>query len=498
MTFVSYAQNFEDVMLWRALKHVENGVYIDIGAQHPVIDSVSLAFYEHGWRGVHVEPNSNYAQLLRANRPDETVIQAAVCARAGILKFFEIADTGLSTGDAQIAEQHRSAGFAVREVNVPCVTLDSIFESCDDREFHWLKIDAEGLEQQVLQGWKPSKVRPWVVVVESTVPSTQVESHDKWENLILDLDYQFVYFDGLNRYYLSKAHLELKDMFRASPNVFDEFVLSGTSSASFCFLLNNRLVSSEQELGAQVAQGQVEVQRLTQTLATREQEISAQVSQGQEEVRCLTQTHATREQELGAQVVQGQNELAGSLARGQWLENELNIAKIKIDELNQHSHHWWMAAESLNRQLQAVYASHSWRLTLPLRATSSLIMKSKRKIIAGVFMIISAPRLARFTLRHALAYVNKHPKIKMSAIKLLARFPLLKAHIKAFSQSNIIMSKPRVSFKKPQNSMKIVSKAVTQAESEAETVTPNSLGTDIQLNLHRAVTGWRLGRRVDE
>ena len=46
MSIVSYAQNFEDVMLWRALGQVENGVYIDIGAQHPLIDSVSKAFYE--------------------------------------------------------------------------------------------------------------------------------------------------------------------------------------------------------------------------------------------------------------------------------------------------------------------------------------------------------------------------------------------------------------------------------------------------------------------
>ena len=54
--FISYAQNFEDVILWRALKHVENGFYIDIGAQDPVIDSVSRGFYEKGWRGLHVEP----------------------------------------------------------------------------------------------------------------------------------------------------------------------------------------------------------------------------------------------------------------------------------------------------------------------------------------------------------------------------------------------------------------------------------------------------------
>ena len=52
--FVSYAQNFEDVILNRALKSVTNGFYIDIGAEDPVTDSVSLAFYNKGWRGVHV------------------------------------------------------------------------------------------------------------------------------------------------------------------------------------------------------------------------------------------------------------------------------------------------------------------------------------------------------------------------------------------------------------------------------------------------------------
>lgn len=49
MSFVSYAQNFEDVMLWRALKNVPDGFYIDIGAQDPVKCSVSLGFHLRGW-----------------------------------------------------------------------------------------------------------------------------------------------------------------------------------------------------------------------------------------------------------------------------------------------------------------------------------------------------------------------------------------------------------------------------------------------------------------
>ena len=120
---ISYAQNFEDVMLWRALGYVTNGFYVDIGAQDPLIDSVSLAFYERGWRGIHVEPTVYYAARLRQQRPEDVVIQAAVGDQAGILPLFEIPDTGLTTLDAKIATQHRDRGLAVHETTTPIVAL---------------------------------------------------------------------------------------------------------------------------------------------------------------------------------------------------------------------------------------------------------------------------------------------------------------------------------------------------------------------------------------
>src|SRR4051812_20874799 len=114
LTMTSHSQNFEDVILWRALKHVERGTYIDIGAQDPVVDSVSLAFYKQGWRGVHVEPVPSYADKLRMERPDERVIEAAISPKEGTIPFFEIPDTGLSTGNAATVQRHEAAGFLVR------------------------------------------------------------------------------------------------------------------------------------------------------------------------------------------------------------------------------------------------------------------------------------------------------------------------------------------------------------------------------------------------
>ena len=245
MTFISYAQNFEDVMLWRALKHVKNGFYIDIGAQDPVKDSVSLAFYENGWRGVHVEPTSQYSEKLKKARHDETVLQVAISAECGTLNFFEFPDTGLSPGDVFTAEAHRKAGFLAIETIVQTVTIDQLLDQFSSSEIHWLKLDVEGYEGQVLASWCISPVRPWVLVIESTKPLSKELTHYSWEDGILGKGYRFAYFDGLNRFYVSDRRLELLKSFETPPNIFDDFSLSGLASQPFYQMIELKALQAE-------------------------------------------------------------------------------------------------------------------------------------------------------------------------------------------------------------------------------------------------------------
>ncbi|HQT42585.1 MAG TPA: FkbM family methyltransferase [Halothiobacillus sp.] len=257
-------------MLMRALGHIDQGFYIDIGANDPVVDSVSLAFHQRGWRGIHVEPMANYAELLRQQRPHDLVIQAVVSTDTASIGFYEIPDEGISTADARIAQQHRERGFTVNEIQVASTTLSSIFEGCDAPEIHWLKIDVEGFESQVIASWMPSDYRPWVVVVESTLPLTQIPNHRRWQSSLLKLGYRLVYFDGLNRYYLSNNHPELKAHFATPPNVFDDFSLSGTANAPFHRHLTeqcaNKLAEQVNNHALQYNAALSEINRLTQTI----------------------------------------------------------------------------------------------------------------------------------------------------------------------------------------------------------------------------------------
>ena len=215
-------------MLYRALGHLERGFYIDIGAQHPEIDSVSKAFFDRGWQGVHVEPVPHYANLLREARPGDRVIEAAVSNRVGHTTLIVFPDTGLSTTVPDIAAGHVDAGVPAPEagLEVPTVTLASIAEELGEREVHWLKIDVEGLEKEVLQGWNPASLRPWLVVVESTLPNSSQSNHAEWEGLLTEADYVHVYSDGLNRFYAAAERAgELAPAFALPPNVFDDVQL---------------------------------------------------------------------------------------------------------------------------------------------------------------------------------------------------------------------------------------------------------------------------------
>ena len=64
---LTYAQNFEDVMLARLFQAQSVGFYVDIGAWHPTELSVTRHFYDLGWSGINIEPIRKQYELFAAS-----------------------------------------------------------------------------------------------------------------------------------------------------------------------------------------------------------------------------------------------------------------------------------------------------------------------------------------------------------------------------------------------------------------------------------------------
>jgi FkbM family methyltransferase len=182
-----------------------------------------------GWRGTHVEPLPEFASRLRAARPDERVIEAAVSDRDGPMRFFAL--SGLSSGREDIAEHHAAQGHQSQEILVPTIRLDKLLNTFRG-QIHWLKVDVEGMEEAVLKSWGESDVRPWILVIESTFPNSQTPTEGPWIEEVLRRGYHEVYFDGLSRYFVHSSQSQRGEQFAVPPNVFDEFVITNVHFAS--------------------------------------------------------------------------------------------------------------------------------------------------------------------------------------------------------------------------------------------------------------------------
>lgn len=226
MTMISYAQNREDVLLRRALREVDAGFYVDVGANDPVWYSITKHFYDHGWHGINVEPVPRLWERLRSLRPRDVSLNLAIsnCESTQVLYEATDADSGLSTFSAAQAEQHRKSGFAFRRREVPTITLAQLCERHVTRTIDFMSIDVEGHELEVLEGNDWRRFRPRVLVVEAVVPTTRLPSHEKWEHVLLAADYLHAAFDGLNRFYVRVEDRHLLESLAVPVNVLDDFM----------------------------------------------------------------------------------------------------------------------------------------------------------------------------------------------------------------------------------------------------------------------------------
>lgn len=207
---ISYAQMLEDVLLDRALRHVREGFYIDVGGYHPDRDSVTKHFYEQGWNGVNIEPGASYFPEFVRLRPRDINLHVAVSDHAGEATFYEMDQ--ISTLETRFANRHSE--HLTGQYTVPLMTLAQICEQHAPNDIHFLKIDVEGHEAAVIRGADFARFRPWVMVIEAKEPNNlDASTHGEWEQMVLDAGYTFAHADILNRYYVANERRNLLQYF---------------------------------------------------------------------------------------------------------------------------------------------------------------------------------------------------------------------------------------------------------------------------------------------
>jgi len=221
---ISYASNFEDVLLNRVFREQPTGFYIDIVADHPVGASTTKSFYDRGWRGLNIEPGPNFG-LFEQERPEDVNLNVAVTDRDGEIDFFVNDDLLATSSIVEAVHPSVQARISTRtKISVPSMRLNTIVETYVKGEVDFLKIDAEGAEGPIILAANWNSFRPKIIVAESTEPFSTKRVDEEWAGFLRRNGFIEVYFDGINTWFVRRESRDLQRHFNIPVNLLDDFV----------------------------------------------------------------------------------------------------------------------------------------------------------------------------------------------------------------------------------------------------------------------------------
>ena len=165
-----YSQDNQDRYLeFFVFKGFKNGVYVDVGANDGVSLNNTLYFEKNNnWTGINIEPIKTVFDKLVINRPNNINLNYAVCNYNGETEF--VCNTGHTemisgikdTFDIRhwqrLENENRQMGSITEIINVNTKKLETICDENNITHIHYLSIDVEGAEFEVIKSINFDKV----------------------------------------------------------------------------------------------------------------------------------------------------------------------------------------------------------------------------------------------------------------------------------------------------------------------------------------------------
>jgi FkbM family methyltransferase len=165
-----YSQDNQDSYLEaNVFKGYKNGFYVDVGAHDGVSFNNTLYFEKNNnWTGINIEPIKSVFHKLVSNRPDNINLNYAICNNEGETEFYcntnhtemisGIKDTFNHKHLERLERENKETGSTTEVIKVNTRKLETIFDENNVSHIHYLSIDVEGAEFEVIKSINFDKV----------------------------------------------------------------------------------------------------------------------------------------------------------------------------------------------------------------------------------------------------------------------------------------------------------------------------------------------------
>lgn len=194
-----YSFSGVDIIINNIFRNINNGIYLDVGCQHPINNNNTYLLYKRGWRGVNIDLDQDNIDLFNISRPNDLNICNAVSSDIkDVDLYFYHKKSPINTIEKKVSDFQKAQVQQIKKIKTN--TLNNILNNSifKNKQFNLMSVDVEGHELDVFFGFDFGIYSPKVIVVEFLDLSLEkIEIKDQNVEKIISSDlYNFMMSKG--------------------------------------------------------------------------------------------------------------------------------------------------------------------------------------------------------------------------------------------------------------------------------------------------------------
>ena len=163
----SYSISNVDLILERLFKDINQGIYIDVGCNHPIKYNNTYLLHKKGWCGINVDADNSSIKLFNIFRKKDYNVNCVLSDKQEIKDFYFYHErSSINTLSKELVNSRKTK--PAKTIKIKSKTLNQILESSpfNLNKINLLSIDIENHEYEVLKNFNFSKYKIDVIVAE--------------------------------------------------------------------------------------------------------------------------------------------------------------------------------------------------------------------------------------------------------------------------------------------------------------------------------------------
>ncbi len=166
----SYSISNVDLIINRMFSKKNNGIFIDLGCNHPIKFNNTYLLYKRGWRGINIDLDKKSIEEFNKIRNKDYNLQSLISSEPDEEKeiYYYHSRSAINTVSEELIKYRKTDKNKIKVIKQKTETLENVIERSPfkNNSIDFLSIDIENHEYEALKNFNFNKYKIQVIVTE--------------------------------------------------------------------------------------------------------------------------------------------------------------------------------------------------------------------------------------------------------------------------------------------------------------------------------------------